>query len=322
MILAIDVEPDGKPRDASDGMQLAGLRATVAFLQHLRPRLEDATGAAVKFAWFLRMDPQIETLGGHATAVADRAAAEIESLARHGDGFGLHTHAGRWEAGRKRWVVDHGSPAWVEHCVRTSFAAFRKAFGTGCRQHRFGDRWISDSVMDLLKEQGCAVDLTPEPGARGARRVDKSADATGRIPSYARLRSVPYRHEGGGPWVIPLTSADPGPALPRAVRLARRLRFVGQHLHRPLILHRAWRSADAYWTLVEKTVWELPAPYVAIAIRSDFVLRPETSGLKELLEALPTRKFVQRLRFTDAVGAATLLGLDGATAVAEPRIQS
>ena len=313
VVLAVDVEPDGKPGNpATDRIQLDGFRATAAFLENLRPRLEDVTGAPVNFSWFLRMDPQIETLAGRATALADLAARELESLAVRGDAFGLHTHAGRWKPQHGRWLVDHADPAWIAHCLRTSFAAFRAAFGAPCEQHRFGDRWISPAALDIVAALGGMVDLTPEPGKRGASRVDMSADATGAIPSYANLRSIPYRHRDSSLWVLPLTAADPGPALSLPVRLARQVRFLGQDLHRPLTLHRAWRSPEAYWSLVEGTISRLAAPYFAMAIRSDFILLPATSGVRYLLEDLPARGFVHRLRFTDAVGAMKLLGTETA----------
>jgi hypothetical protein len=307
VVLAIDVEPDGKPAGADDPMVMDGFRATAEWLEALRPRLEAATGHPVGFAWFLRMDPQIETLGGRADALARAVLPELEELRRRGDGIGLHTHGGRWDPVNKRWLVDHGNPAWIEHCVRTAFRAYEDVLGEPCRQHRFGDRWISPAALDLLAELGTVVDLSEEPGKGRVKRVDTSADATGEIPSYRHLRSEPRPHRDPRLWLLPLTSADPGPALALPIRVARWVRFFGQPLHRPLTLNRRWRSADAYWSVVERALDRQRSPYLALAIRTDFVLRPHMTGMRSVLDALPSRAQTSRLRFTDAVGAVEAL---------------
>ena len=321
VVLAIDVEPDGKPEGPHDPIRMDGFRATREWLEALRPRLEAATGRPVAFAWFLRMDSQLETMGGSADALARAVLPELQELRRRGDGIGLHTHAGRWNPESGRWLVDHGSAAWIEHCVRTAYRAFEDVLGEGCRQHRFGDRWVSSEALDLLAELGTVVDLSEEPGKSRVKRVDTSADATGEIPSYRRLRSEPRPHRDPRLWLLPLTSADPGPALTLPIRLARRARFFGQPLHRPMTLNRAWRSPTAYWSVVERAVTGQRTPYLALAIRSDFILRPDMAGLRPVLDALPSRAFAARLRFTDAVGAIAMLrpaAAEPASALAGP----
>lgn len=307
VVLAVDVEPDGKPAGAHDPIVVDGFRATVEWLEQLRPRLAEASGHPVGFAWFLRMDPQIETLGGRADALARAVLPELRELQRRGDGIGLHTHLGRWDDANRRWLVDHANPTWIEHCVRTAFRAYGQVLGEPCRQHRFGDRWVSPAALDLLAELGTVVDLSEEPGKGRIKRVDTSADATGEIPSYRHLRSEPRPHRDPRLWLLPLTSADPGPALALPIRLARRVRFFGQPLHRPLTLNRAWRSPDAYWSVVERALDRQRTPYLALAIRSDFVQHPDMIGMRSVLDALPSRALTSRLRFTDAVGALEML---------------
>lgn len=303
MVLAIDVEPDGKPSSHDDPIVLDGFRATVEWLDELRPRLAAATGHPVQFAWFLRMDPQIASLGGSAEALAMAVLPELLELRRRGDGIGLHTHVGRWDDVHRRWLVDHGNPPWIEQCVRTAFRAYEDVLGEVCRQHRFGDRWTSPAALDLIADLGATVDLSEEPGKGRIKRVDTSADATGEIPSYRHLRSVARPHRDARLWLLPLTSADPGPALAWPVRAARWVRFFGQPLHRPLTLNRRWTSADAYWSLVERALDRQTAPYLALAIRSDFLLRPDMSEMRNMLDALPSRALTARLRFADAVRA-------------------
>jgi hypothetical protein len=280
-----------------------GFRATVRWLEELRPKLETATGQPVHYAWFLRMDPQIESLGGATDALARAVLPELMELRRRGDGIGLHTHFGRWDAPNRRWLVDHGNPSWIEHCVRTALRAYEDTLGEPCRQHRFGDRWTSPAALDLLAQLGVTVDLSEEPGKGRVKRVDTSADATGEIPSYRHLRSEARPHRDHRLWLLPLTSADPGPALSLPIRVARWVRFFGQPLHRPLTLNRTWRSADAYWSVVERALDRQRSPYLALAIRSDFVLRPDMTEMRHVLDALPPRALASRLRFADAVEA-------------------
>jgi len=300
-VFGIDVEPDGKPTGARDAIGLDGFSACVAWLEDLRPRLEDATRRPVQFTWFLRMDPQIESLGGRPDALAVRVLPELERLRARGDTLGLHTHAGRWDVQRDEWVVDHGDPAWVAHCIRTAFGSFAETFGEPCRRHRFGDRFTSPAMLDLLSDLGADVELTIEPGKPRTSRVDITAAATGEIPSSLHLRSEPMRHAGSNLWLLPLTAGDPGPALPWHIRIARRIRFAGQPLRRPLTLYRRYRSPGAYWEAVERTVSDVPTPYVALVVRSDIPLTAAMDYARPLMDELLRTSFVRQLRFADPV---------------------
>jgi hypothetical protein len=309
VVVAIDVEPDGRGSRPGSGVGLAGFHAVRARLEALRPRLETATGRAVGFAWFLRMDPQVELVAGRPDAIAIELRSSIAALRARGDGLGLHTHFGRWDPSRDGWLVDHGDPAWIDHVLRSSFATFASTFGEPCRQHRSGDRWSSPAAFDTVAELGALVDLTIEPGQRGTDNIDPTARATGRIPSYLDAAQTAHPHRDGPLWLLPLSAADPGPTLPVAKRWARRLRYLGQPLHRPLVLERAWPSPDAFWSLVERHLDEQPAPYLAIAIRSDVALEPRMAGVDAILEALLHRPLVRRLAFTDGPGALRELGV-------------
>ncbi|MGH2418669.1 MAG: hypothetical protein ACRDFY_10085, partial [Candidatus Limnocylindria bacterium] len=241
IVFGVDVEPDVRPTTAKDSLGLDGFAACIGWLEELRPRFEDVTGRPVNYSWFLRMDPQIKVLGGSPEALAENAFAHLERLRGRGDTIGLHTHAGRWDPGGGEWIVDHGDPAWVAHCIQTAFDAYARVFGEACRCHRFGDRWESPAALDQLGSLGAAVDLTREPGKPRVDRVDLSARATGEVPSSLHIRSVPTRHRQSGMWQLPLTSGDPGAALPRLIRTARRIRFAGQTLRRPLTIYRRYR---------------------------------------------------------------------------------
>jgi len=318
IVFGVDVEPDIRPTGRREPIGLDGFAACIEWLEDLRPRLEDATGHPVRFTWFLRMDPQIEVLAGRADALAASALAELAWLRDRGDSLGLHTHAGRWDEVRDGWVADHGDPEWVAHCVRTAFASYAETFGEPCLRHRFGDRFTSPAALDLIGSLGARVDLTIEPGKPRTARVDVTAAATGEIPSSLHLRSEPIRHASSDMWLLPLTSGDPGPALPRPIRLARRLRFAGQPLHRPLTLYRRYTSPDAYWDVVERAVADQPVPYVALVIRSDLPLGPEMEFAGPIMAALLRRPLARRLQFADPVQVvANVASPDAAAATAE-----
>jgi hypothetical protein len=306
LVIAIDVEPDGRATRPGGPMPLDGFALTAAWLASYRPRLEDATGRPVRYAWFVRMDPQITSISGRADGLVSAIRPVLETLRANGDSLGLHTHGARWrpEAG---WLVDHGDPAWIEHCLRSGYAAFEAAFGEPCRQHRFGDRWTSPAMFDILAELGTEVDLTIEPGQRAAARVDPTAPATGQVPSYLRSSRRPHRHAAGPLWLLPLSAADPAPTLPTTARLARRLRYLAEPRHRPLLLDRRWPSPEAFWSLVERHLGDSPTPYLAFAIRSDLWLRPRATGVEAILGSLLRRPLVHRLVATDGVEALALL---------------
>jgi hypothetical protein len=299
IVFGVDVEPDVRPTSATEPMGLDGFAACIDWLEALRPRFAEVTGKPVNYSWFVRMDPQMEVLGGSADSLAVRAFPQLDRLRSGGDKVGLHTHAGRWDRDRDAWIVDHGDPDWVAHCIRTAFGAYAEVFGEPCRIHRFGDRWESPAALDLLASLGAVVDLTREPGKPRTDRVDMSAAATGEIPSSLHMRSVPTRHGQSGMWTLPLTAGDPGMALSLPIRLARRIRFAGQTLRRPLTIYRSYSSPDAFWDVVERVVDDLPVPYIALVVRSDLPLTPPIEYARPIMEALVGRPFARRLRFTD-----------------------
>lgn len=81
VILAIDVEPDGKPVGSDDPIKMDGFDATVEWLEQLRPELESATGHPVQVAWvpnasIRRVGRRSRVAPGHERhATFDRSAA-------------------------------------------------------------------------------------------------------------------------------------------------------------------------------------------------------------------------------------------------------
>ena len=305
IVLGIDVEPDNRHDPPGAGVDATGFRHTAEYLEAIRPRLADATGSAVRFAWFVRMDPQVAAQGGRPDALLAAAPEVVAGIEAAGDVIGLHTHAGRWDPARGWWVAGHGDATWIDECLARSFDAFAHRFGRPCREHRFGDRFSSPAAFERLATLGARVDLTLEPGQPG-RRVPRHEHGTARMPSYARAPRFPHpAAEDGSLWLLPLSSADPAPAMSRGRRWARRLRYVGQPLHRTLMLDRPWPSAGLLWDLAEDQLAR-GAGHLAFVIRSDLVLGPRWAGASAVLESLVQRPLVRRLTFVGGEEAVQL----------------
>lgn len=217
VIICLDVEPDEREIDGAVSKDWEGFEESLKYFSGLRPRLEGATGARASFSWFFRMDPQIEHVYGLSWWVVRRYGEAIEQLELAGDEIGLHAHAWRWDAGMLRWVVDHGDQGWVNHCLHTSFEAYRSAFGRRCLSFRFGDRWMNDETMAVLESLGVKFDLTVEPGMRARRGIRPRELNTGSLPDYTAAPRWPYRPSrrdfrehsparGRGLWVVPLST--------------------------------------------------------------------------------------------------------------------
>ncbi len=262
IVLAIDVEPDQRVCDRSRPKPWSGFERCLGELEAVRDMLHRATGAPVRFSWFLRMDPQIETVYGTCSYVVERYGGALARLAAAGDELGLHVHGWRWSDELCTFVSDMGDREWVAHCVRVAFAAFEAAFARRCRSFRFGDRWHDSSMLPLLRELGVVVDLTLEPGKRAVRGLAPDEHTTGMIPSTIGAPERPYRPArdawlepgqaaDGGPWMLPLSAG-----LPHAG--AREVQSLGYYLEPRAFRHIARRALRAS-----------RRPYVAGAIRTD-----------------------------------------------------
>jgi len=190
VLLCFDVEPDEKViRGEADW---AGLPALVDLLTRYREELAAATGAPCRFSWFLRMDPQVRELHGRADWPAAAFERELSVLRDAGDEFGLHVHP--WRRSHDGWVAEFGDPAWVEHCVRSAFAAYQDCFGMPCRSFRFGDRWMDHATMRLIDSLDVRFDLTLEPEQKGFPiPADMDHHFLGERPDYTVVPRVPYR---------------------------------------------------------------------------------------------------------------------------------
>ncbi len=214
VIVCIDVEPDPRAVNPEDPADWIGFEKTLEDLGDFSALLEDATKSPVYFAWFLRMDPQIEYVYSSPEWVMSRYGRQIRSLEKIGDGVGLHIHPWRWDEDAECWIADFTGRRWGEHCVQTGFAAFERAFGRPCRISRFGDQWLTNHILTLAERLGARYELSAEPGRSPTKTLEPSI---GLMPDYSSTPRHPYqpsvenclKPDGASKrelWMIPLST--------------------------------------------------------------------------------------------------------------------
>lgn len=317
VVMCIDVEPDERSPSPRRTARWTGFERSYRLVRLLRPHLEEVTGSAVHLSWFLRMDPQIEVLHGDARWPALRYADELAGLVAAGDELGLHTHAWRWDPGRGGWINDIGDGDWQERCIGSSFAAYRAVFGSACRAHRNGDRFMDDRTLEVIERCGARVDLTIEPGSRRVRLKDDGLAATAALPAQWPVSRSPYRPSRANHlwldrsnqrelWEIPLTAVDTSSSVPLLGRALRRLRWPARPSYRTIPPWGPWEPDD-YWSWIEAEIAS-GRPVLAFALRSDFVLRATLyRAVRSKLVALLRRPLARRLRFVTASEAVRLI---------------
>jgi glycosyltransferase involved in cell wall biosynthesis len=270
VVICVDVEPDdmlaapGKPAAWKGFEQLAELFSTV------RPRLASATGHSVHYAWMLRMDPQVVESHGAADWLVRRYGSRIEGDDSLGDEIALHSRAQRWDGALGRWVSEYKNQAWVDHCVTTSFKAFRAAFGRGCKSFRFGAAWMSNRAIALLEELGARFDLSLHGGISAPSPNSERVDKKNHPP---RLPLTPYRPALGdfgrpdrtrkeGLWIIPLSAGVDN------VAAATKSDYP---IYRSIDLASA---TDEFEWLVNTLLRSRERPYLALKISSSIGIKP------------------------------------------------
>src|SRR6185503_4893966 len=190
--MCIDVEPDERETVPGRPRPWAGYQALQRQLEALRPDLP-GLGASARYAWFLRMDPQIADTYGAAGWVATAHRAELDRALAHGDTLGLHVHPFRRRAGASGWIADFGDQSWVDHSMDVGLAAFHEAWGRGCVDFRYGDGWMNDATVARLQARGIRHDLTLEPGKHLPRGLRPGPAWIGRAPDLRTMPTAPYR---------------------------------------------------------------------------------------------------------------------------------
>jgi hypothetical protein len=307
IIMCIDVEPEERELGGDAPKDWKGFEETLKYFGGLRPRLEEATRAPVSFSWFFRMDPQIEHVYGLSSWVAERYGEAVERLRLAGDELGLHAHAWRWDARAREWVVDHGDQRWIEQCLRTSFEAYRGAFGRPCLSFRFGDRWMNDETMNLLESLGVKFDLTVEPGKKARPGLHPGEAGTGSLPDYTAAPRWPYRPsrvdfrkqssgQGRGLWIIPLSTQQ---VLGRFAALKRAaMAFeLFRRRYEPCQLNLCL-DAPLFQFMVNRLLERPSKPYLAPVARTEIGVRlPDRANMELNINFLLTHPLAKNFRF-------------------------
>ena len=319
VVLCFDVEPDENLSPPGRPSPWRGFERLLGLVDGLRATLSSATDYPARFSWFLRLDPEIaQTYGSHGW-VFDRYARSLESLAREGDGLGVHTHMARWDG--FGWILDHGDADWVERCLESSVTAFRQEFREAPRFHRFGDNWMSEAALFALGSLGVRCDISALPGCRAG--PPPGAVFTGEYPDTSAIPRVPYRPADGGrdgPWELPLSCTDEESPPRRVARLSRRARHPIRTLvngatrvvrHRDpsrLVLTPRWHPIDPifdwrtgadFWGVAQRHLARLDRPYLAFAVRSDVAVRRRQLGnFQRVFNHLAETPLARQLAFT------------------------
>ena len=257
ILLLIDIEPDPRKTRGTSG-EWAGSQTALPHVEALRRKIEKRSGRPVLFNWFVRADPQVEKSWGRADWFTKACPQIVRTIKEQGDGCGIHPHLWRWDARRGEWYNDFNDPNWTAECLHTAIQAFEEVFGRSPDSCRFGDRWLNQNAVELMRASNIRYDLTIEPGMPDEPVFD-DPHATGRLPDYRESPREPFRPSknnflipetgeasGSALWMIPITTTTPAwhvldrpPYLiksSRSANLSLRASYVWPHLRSQLSL--------------------------------------------------------------------------------------
>lgn len=320
--LSIDVEPDGFQLSRSKPPGWPGYDAMVEFAEELRTKLGERTGAAPKFGWYFRTDPQIAEVYGRPDYALAEFPGRSARLEAQGDYFGVHQHPIRWCEQRRLWVHDFADAAWLAHCTRFSLDAYARWAGSPARRVRAGAGFLSNGIVDVMDQCGVKVELGLEPVAGwglDAMHVPTSVDTSPMVGAYPDCRTAPRvpfrpsRHDfrvaadgtGGRSLVIvPIATTPLLPFRPLWKRVARRL--VGKKPPPAQALYPSgpWPSARFFWELVERELRTMRRPYLSLGIRTDAAELADVSRVRDVFNFLPKHPLADRLCFVDPLDVA------------------
>lgn len=291
IFMGIDLEPDQKLDVARDGpVTWSGVAAMREHLQHVGEPLERVTGSQFRVGWYLRMDPQMAAICGGVDRVVDRFGDDLRHRAANGAYLGLHVHAVRWDERAQIWVNDWEHPAvWLEH-LEFGLDAFTATMGSAPLRHKFAVDTMTTAMYGALGRAGVRVSFKPSEEVT-SHYFTRPARAPHLAPGASR---------SGGPWVIPPSSISlslryGGGAWRRAARRVRRGPFQRVSL-KP---YQTSRSPREFWDEVERSLTELPRPYVTMWMRCEPSGSWADVRQRAVLEALVDHPLARRSRFSD-----------------------
>jgi hypothetical protein len=318
--LSIDVEPDALQISPGQSDHWAGYGTTYEFVRSLRRDLARVSGATPVFGWYFRMDPQIEEVCGRAdfamSAFPDRTAA----LGQDGDYFGVHAHTLRFSNQQRLWVHDFGDRQWLRDSTRFAVDSFAACTGSPTKLFRAGAGFLSNEIVEVLDENGVAIELSLEPVAGWglhAKVVSSGIDTSPMVGEYTNCATAPrtpyypsrddFRNSGNGDarriLMIPLTSGSGVLASGGMIsRLKRPFRAEPKRTSGPVrMLYPAeddW-TERGLWDLVSQELRSMERPYVSLAIRTDRFATFRAARVCRVLKALTQHPLGKRLRFVN-----------------------
>jgi hypothetical protein len=210
IIFAIDVEPDARASIQKD--KCSGLLLALQELRNLRSGLEKLCSEPVRFNWFFRFDPQIQETWGQSDWLSEACPGLIAEVQSKRDLSGIHTHFWKWDTRHRRWFNEFADASWRAHCLRTSIDGYVSLFGKAPIASRFGDRWLGNDLVALLRKAGFLYDLTVEPGIPDHPVFDDS-HASAWLPDYRNAPRSPYQPSAADFLIAepqtPATAKDP-----------------------------------------------------------------------------------------------------------------
>ena len=323
--LSFDVEPDGFQLSRAEPLPWTGYDTTFEYAERLRTRLAERTGMSPRFGWYFRTDPQIAEVYGRPDYILAKFPERIARLETHGDYFGVHSHPVRWCSRRGAWIHDFEDADWLASCTKFSLDGFAQWRGSRPEYYRAGAGFLSNTIIEVLDDNGVKIDLSLEPVAGWgvtAHNVGTAVDASPLVGSYTncdgapRIPFRPARHDfripagkknGRALIMVPLTTYLPDSEKPRWHRVKR---FLGRG-PRPKVdvLYPSgnWPDPTTFWDLAERELDSMPQPYLSLAVRTDAADSKLLAAERQILETLARHPLGERLRFGDPLETASRL---------------
>jgi len=178
-------------RGASPVPSWEGVENGIPNIVEVTASCRDSSGAAPKFTWFVRVDPQLEALYGDCGYLLDRYASLWDSCKRRGDELAWHPHLYRLEGAR--WVQEV-NPERLQADLQETWVSMQKRrfYPTSSR---IGDAFGSNEVLQTLSHLGLLCDATAMPG-RVRRDSDRQLDWDGTPMHPYRPSVADYRRPG------------------------------------------------------------------------------------------------------------------------------
>ena len=320
VVLCIDIEPDERTEARDRRRPWTGYIGLHELLTELRPDLP-GLGPSARFAWFLRMDPQIDAIYGTPAWAAVTYRAQLDRALAEGDALGLHVHTFRRDQDLPGWVAEFGDQGWVNHCLDVGLTAFEAVWGWTCRSFRFGDGWMNDATMARLDALGVRHDLTLEPGKYEPRGIRPWEPMTGVSPDLRTLPREPYRPSlvdfrqpdptrADGLWVLPVTTGRLRASLARFRKLYRAIWRPRWITSDSLVLNPALSPA-LFRDLLDQALESATTRLLVLTIRSDAGVSPwRLAHVARNLEALGQSGRRAALGLCTPSQALRALGLD------------